>query len=368
MVTVTRSKRYEMNKTSSEVKKKGTPNNKQCNHLEKRFITLKNKVVQMENNIKVLIKNNHVLNRRILKLQNCVSDLIKNDRQIVNCKNHACIKESARPTNSDSTIVNVINNKNLEKLIILADSHGRHLKDLFENSKSNNNLNVKCFFKPNAQFKDVVSGIGDITNSLTKNDFILCIGGTNDIEKKISIRDALEDCVKNCTNTNLVFSTVLYRHDSKQYLNKRIHKLNIYLSNFARLHNIPLIDVNKLINRSNYTFHGLHLNWSGKKRIVEQIIRELHLLKLNPSDVDYGSNLRSVNIQNKSTDNVDNGLNKSVSELVKLYENRSNSKIVKTVSENSCQRLFPSVPTAVDSTKDLSGRKNFTYERQHFLD
>lgn len=210
---------------------------------------------------------------------------------------------------------------------------------------------VRVFFKPNAKFRDVTGDIENVTKSLTNRDYVICIGGSNDVEEtKPMDTDALEKSIKCCTHTNLILTTVLFRFDEMRYLNDRIYKLNNKIRDLAYLQNVPVIDVNAQQTRRNYTYHGLHLNRHGKKRLVHQIIQKISSLEKNASvNVVKNTNVSRENINDSET-NINNNpkldssneCNKSVSQLVQGYEDKTASLCNKRDSfllRNRCKQV-----------------------------
>lgn len=109
----------------------------------------------------------------------------------------------------------------------------------------------------------------------TKNDFIVIMGGTNDVAKNeangaISI---LKHSLINHNNTNVIVVDVPFRHDLSvdSCVNKEIVVTNIKISKICKhFKNVHLLEASKL-DRSLHTRHGLHLNNKGKDKLCQDI-------------------------------------------------------------------------------------------------
>lgn len=64
---------------------------------------------------------------------------------------------------------------------------------------------------------------------MSKEDYIVVIGGTNDINEKLNVKDfcaKIESKLKTLTKTNVILSAIPHRHD-RTFLNNKI-KYNNY--------------------------------------------------------------------------------------------------------------------------------------------
>lgn len=108
------------------------------------------------------------------------------------------------------------NKTNKSKLIILADSHGRNLGHLIEQRTA---LSVCSHLKPDAKFYDVVKDAKVLIKSLNKNDYLLVIGSTNNMDS-LESRNYLKELhslISITNNSNLILATVPWRHDSPEF-------------------------------------------------------------------------------------------------------------------------------------------------------
>lgn len=166
-----------------------------------------------------------------------------------------------------------------DELIIMADSHGKELSYLVQQRSSHN---VLAFVHPGASFSEVTHEVDKLGENLKKNDHLLIIAGTNDVEK-CSVGRLTKDIFKTLSNlnhTNVIVATLPVRHD-KPDLDLKVAQINAEIERFVlnskrmkllRLHVLP---------RHLFTKHGLHLNRRGKARVATTIAQLLTLEKRN---------------------------------------------------------------------------------------
>lgn len=181
--------------------------------------------------------------------------------------------------------------KSTHSVMILADSHGRNVNKIIKN-KLDSKYNSIGIFKPNATFEQVTDNIGGLTSSLSKNDNVIIIAGTNNINnKKYPSFKHIVDIMRLCTKTRLAISTVPYRYDFP-YLNKYIFKFNKKLVETVRNFNlwtnedVDIIDINHGCSRRHYTVHGLHFNAKGKTKIADTLVNYIK----------FGNNVSTSNL------------------------------------------------------------------------
>jgi len=157
------------------------------------------------------------------------------------------------------------------RIITLGDSHALGIAGELKH-QSNHHLSTIGYVKPNAKISDVIDTAKSELCKLTKNDAIILIGGSNDIDKNVhnnnltSIRNFLEGT----QNTNVIVLEVPVRYgigaraninEQIESYNKKLHKVTI---NFMH---VKLI--NATTNRGDFTKRGLHLNSKGKEKNVQ---------------------------------------------------------------------------------------------------
>lgn len=161
---------------------------------------------------------------------------------------------------------------NRPKILILADSHGRHLYQKIMGSKDDVG-DVCCIFKPNAKLAEVVQEVKVLTQDFTKNDVAIIIGGTNNriINEEDKIINTMRETVDHLTHTNVVVAGIPIQHqrpevcDSVDYINFEWEHIA------ARRTHVNFLPINEL-PRHYYTRNGLHFNKRGKVTIAQQIV------------------------------------------------------------------------------------------------
>jgi hypothetical protein len=167
-----------------------------------------------------------------------------------------------------------ISNKSRKKLVILADSHGSNLSSLIEERSI---LNVCSHVRPGAKFNQVVQEVTDLSKDLSKNDHLLVVAGTNNIEVTGIKRlvDDIHELISKVNHTNLILASIPMRHD-KPNLDLKIARANAEIEKIViDQGNIKLLPLH-LLPRHYYTNHGLHFNKKGKisiSRTVAQLVQ-----------------------------------------------------------------------------------------------
>lgn len=161
-------------------------------------------------------------------------------------------------------------------VLILGDSHARGIGPLFTNNSESDKFNILSIFKPNAKVKDVTSEIKSLTKDFNFNDYIIIMAGTNDILCNQNLGDIFKLFLylKNVVNyTNVIVSAVPYNMKILN-LNLSIFKLNKFLYNICEKNfNFYFFDTNLVISNSFYSPDKTHINITGKKIIVSNLIR-----------------------------------------------------------------------------------------------
>jgi lysophospholipase L1-like esterase len=127
--------------------------------------------------------------------------------------------------------------------------------------------------KPNGKISHILQNIQVCeSKDMDKNDYVIVIGGTNDVDKYSNPKEIINNVeltLKNTdlSRTNVILSALPYRYDTPR-LNKKINSINLSLQkmseklcnvHFTYLHNIHQYD---------YTRHGLHYNKYGKQKLA----------------------------------------------------------------------------------------------------
>ncbi|KAF5295083.1 hypothetical protein FQA39_LY13234 [Lamprigera yunnana] len=170
----------------------------------------------------------------------------------------------------------------LKNILLLSDSYGRMICNKLNKYKHNNNSRFTSIFRPNANYGQVIKNISSLAAKLGIGDSFIVLAGSKDIENKESsnIFSHIDACKHYCniSNVNFILTTIPYRYDTCAYLNNKILQTNNKLIQYARWHNLTILDINRPLNRSYYTYQGLQLNEYGKDVLSTFIINFLHKL------------------------------------------------------------------------------------------
>lgn len=167
-----------------------------------------------------------------------------------------------------SKVNRVINTNN--KVLILADSHGRQLAELLHPMLRNVNLQV--ILKPSAIFNQVISNVTELTKFFNKSDHLFVIAGCNDChcknEKHFNVD--LSSLISVSVFTNVHVFNVFDRYDCIK-CNENVTYFNVELQKSISSSNVKLINLLYILKSDDFTKQKIHLNLSGKKKIVSLI-------------------------------------------------------------------------------------------------
>lgn len=184
------------------------------------------------------------------------------------------IKKTCHTTTKKSEPLNksiLIPKPQINKILLLSDSHGRYLSHRIQ-EKLQNLFLVSGIVKPNATFKCVMDGCDSVREAFTKNDCVIVLAGTNNIPDGCDgIRATLNNSLKKFENTNVLVMGIPRRFDVGG-LNLLISDVNTSLSNTLKNHPNASFISTESIPRSCFTRHGLHMNAEGKRRIVDLMV------------------------------------------------------------------------------------------------
>lgn len=183
---------------------------------------------------------------------------------------------------------------------LVADSHGRGISTWLVNNSPHKTIS---FVKPGAKLNEVIQPCMMISDTLTKNDNVVIIGGTNDVSKN-EAEDAmktLESSLPNLMHTNVIVATLPYRYDlsDESCVNLKVIETNAKILRLCNtFENVKVLDLHCL-SRSLHTRHGLHLNASGNKYLCETLCKIID--KISDQGVSINQTLESKNPSTKSS-------------------------------------------------------------------
>jgi hypothetical protein len=153
------------------------------------------------------------------------------------------------------------------KINVIGDSHARHCSDMIQ-QRVGNGFFVESMVAPGAPVSNLVDRAAVAGKDLQDGDLLVLVGGVNDMtesglaELSTGI-DRLSGCIG---NKSLVWTETPLRYDNPQ-LNSLIVKQNRIISSKCKQHNWAFLNINSMLDRSDYTKHGLHWNRLGKELV-----------------------------------------------------------------------------------------------------
>lgn len=196
-------------------------------------------------------------------------DKLSND-----CKKHSEKQSTSNEDNynSKNECTQITSLKRKKNLVLISDSHGRTLSERLNNTNSNT-LRATGLVKPNANIINVLKNHETFTKSLTKDDYLVVIGGTNDLNCvgcESIITEEIENLLEKTNTTNIIISSIPFRYDIP-YVNKKIKKININLKRITEKYSHSSFLSFNNMNRSDYSYHGVHFNNKGKSKLTHLI-------------------------------------------------------------------------------------------------
>ena len=142
----------------------------------------------------------------------------------------------------------------------------------------NKQYKVLGYTKPNAGLHELLSTAKESISKLTKKDWIVILGGTNDIEKNQHNKNltSIENLLMDSQHVNIILVDVPFRYDLKKrcnineeiiVYNRKVHKL------IKKFHNVQAVEA--ITDRNLFTRHGLQLNGKGKEIMINRIIEKV---------------------------------------------------------------------------------------------
>lgn len=177
-------------------------------------------------------------------------------------------------------------------------------------SRLSSHYHVTSSVRPNAQLLDIVKEAAVNTKYFTFSDYVVIIGGTNDVKPNSSsfyqsLQQALPHIYNLTKHTNVIFCSVLPRFDDFK-LNYSNNLANYFLYQkflTSPSKNIIFLNTSQL-DRQCFTRHGLHLNFTGKSKLSLLLARLINLTNLT-------QDLPPVSVNTKSNYDINDKVNQS---------------------------------------------------------
>ena len=157
------------------------------------------------------------------------------------------------------------------KVFILSDSHGRYLSNHLQFQLSTL-FDVTANVCPNACLDRITRCISNSCEFYSKSDFLIILGGTNDIDQSSPYQYTLLKALNNLKNvlnkTNVIFFSIPPRFDRPLLSDINTANYVLFESIISR-NPSHFVWVNwNGINRNSFTSHGLHMKKSFKSELA----------------------------------------------------------------------------------------------------
>ena len=226
--------------------------------------------------------------RDVLPLQNRYSVLSPHDLH----SEPPSLQEN--PTNPSSQ-----RRKRRRRVLLLTDSHGRHMSAKLGNQLGGN-FSVTSIVKPNAGIQEVTKCIEDLTGDFTSEDSVIILGGTNDVQNmnaQADIDSVINKVSPLSKKMNIIVSAIPDRFDRPE-LNKTIREMNEYMyikmKKYEESSTFKFDFLSQSLNSQCFTNHGLHLNHRGKFLLCDRFASLVKAMPVNcqqTSDIDPNNNV-----------------------------------------------------------------------------
>lgn len=170
-------------------------------------------------------------------------------------------------------------------LLVCGDSMTRDFGEILQRLLPH--YSVLSHTLPGASLSSVLNDLPSLAKNFNKKDIVFVLAGTNDVP--LLSPDRLEHEFQRLStltqSTNLIFSSIPYRFDTKKKHNTNIFATNLYIMSRSHVYSYHYFDCNFFLNRGMYTRHGLHFNKPGKQHLCNKISNSLYLTSQNKRSI-----------------------------------------------------------------------------------
>lgn len=153
------------------------------------------------------------------------------------------------------------------RLLVVGDSQARDGLKYLEDTRLFTTHRVMNFFKPSATFSSVVDNLYHFTKEYSQRDTVVIMAGTNNVLKGLRLDLPYLSKIIKAMNCGIVIVSIPYQR-RKPVLNNLIFEYNIKLQEAAEQHaNSTFVDVNALLEESDYKANNIHLSKRGKTKL-----------------------------------------------------------------------------------------------------
>lgn len=191
----------------------------------------------------------------------------KSSSQPPNCKNSSTLSD---PSISQPLFQNSSPTPLKRRLLLVADSQGRNCGKIMRELLDPTVFKSLSFFMPNANFEDISHSACNLAGDFNKRDYVILLAGTNNaLKNKLISTSFLQHTEKKLAHTNLIviLTPPLYGN---------LHSNSTILSNNMTLFSVFkkgsfIVDSCSILSRTDYTLSGIHINHTGKIKLLTHI-------------------------------------------------------------------------------------------------
>lgn len=177
----------------------------------------------------------------------------------------------------------------IKKVIIIADQQGKGLQPCLQ-SVLGTQFSISCFWKGGAKMLDVLNSCKTEIMSLSKDDYVVVVGGTNDTNP-CEYKTAIKTWLNFITNTNIIICEVPFNKSLNEFM------LNHVISQLCEQHEYcTFLDLN-------YTNRYIPRKDKFVTNISRYVLREILRIQNQGKYKDY-----ILDACNKSTQTEDSGM------------------------------------------------------------
>jgi len=226
------------------------------------------------------------------------------------------------------------------RVVVISDSQGKDLSHFLRDTKD---VSTVVYSKPGATMKTAVQQSLHEISECTRNDLVVVLCGSNDINVHKSYRQSIPEALSLLSvaaqGTNVLVFAIPYRYDREE-LNGVIYEANVLVYNIVKQvrygPRLVFRDGNEALTRRCFTRHGMHYNKRGKGLIANYIYLEAETLFSNEPSLDV---LHSMSVEKRSPS--------SEKRLIDMHQypplhtgSLTSTKLVENEQENDARRTL----------------------------
>lgn len=153
------------------------------------------------------------------------------------------------------------------KIVIVGDSHVRQLQGLLA-TQTDSSCQIQCVYKGGSKLCHLQELLQERNSQLSKGDVLIIFSGTNDVchTSWNLIKTSYEQILSRYVSCKIGVFLIPLRRGTHQ-LNPHIKLMNQKISDLLSSRNVTIMDPEFVLQKSDYSPDGLHLNKHGKDKL-----------------------------------------------------------------------------------------------------